>query len=739
MVWGVGTAALAQATTPSYISGTIYEPTTDGNSLQTVEGAYVRWAATTIGTVSDAKGEFKLARPDATTPLVVSLVGYATDTIPPSQVFEQMAISLRNNTQLQGVTITAHQTTSFVSSLETIKTEKISSDELRKAACCNLSESFETNATVEVSYSDAVSGAKEIRMLGLDGVYSAITTENIPNLRGLASTFGLSYIPGSWIDGIQVTKGIGSVTNGYESITGQINIEFKKPQDCERERLHLNLYGNQMGRLEANLNAASMVGKKWSTILLAGAARFADRPDANHDGFADIPQLSTLTVKNKWHYQGKHLEAQLGVQGLLEERTGGQLSFDRQQPRTTANGYGIGIDTRRAEAFGKLGILLPKSYQSVGNILSAIYHEQSMFFGLKTYHGTQQSVYYSSMYQSAVGGNEKQPFKVGISQQYDRYRETYNDTLFQRTENVSGAFAEYTNKTNDRLTVLAGLRADWHNLYGWFITPRLHLRYELSDKTSLRAAAGSGFKTANIFADNVALFASSRQLHINAPLLLPERAWNYGVNLYQKFTLDQREGSLSIDAYRTDFVQQVVVDVFSNPQQMLLYNLQGKSFANSLQAELQYELLRRWSVKAAYKIDDARTTYNGRLLNIPFVSRHKALLNTGYHTPNDRWRIDLTMQWYGRKYLTNSLLPDATTTNDNRLLSPAYTVLLGQVTYALPPHWEWYIGGENLTNFRQHNLIVAADNPFGNNFDATNVWGPVMGAVIYAGMRLTIQ
>jgi outer membrane receptor for ferrienterochelin and colicins len=725
------------ASAQNQIAGTVYE-LSEQQELLPVVGANVRWVNTNIGTITDLNGQFTLPRTNQTLPLVVSFVGYQNDTIPPEQVFEQLAITLKNNAQLNAVTVTAHQTGSFISSINPIKTEIISTGELRKAACCNLSESFETNATVEVSYSDAVSGAKEIRMLGLDGVYSQIMTESMPNLRGLANTFGLTYIPGSWIESIQITKGSGSVVNGYESITGQINVEYKKPQLCEKERLHINLYANHMGRMEANINAATMVGKskKWSTILFGSGANFTQQPDQNHDGFADLPKLQNLTLKNRWHYQGSKFESQMGVQGLIEKRTGGQLSFDANLPRNTANGYGIGINTKRAEAFAKLGVFLPHEYQSIGNMVQVVYHAQDMFFGLKNYSGTQKSLYYSSIYQSAVGGNVGHPFKVGISYVFDKYHETYNDTLYQRTESVPGVFAEYTNKTRENLTLVAGVRADWHNLYGFFATPRLHLRYEPVEKTTIRAAVGSGFRTANVFAENVGIFASSRSLHIT-DALQPEKAWNYGINITQKFNLNKHEGSLSVDAYRTHFVNQVVIDMFSTNNNILVYNLNGKSFANSLQAELQYELFRRFDLKLAYKLDDARTTYQGQLLNLPFTSRHKALLNLGYQTPNEHWKFDFTTQWYGNKFLTNSLLADATP-DGNRLLSPSYFVLLGQVSYVLPK-WEFYIGGENLTNYRQQNLIVSAQNPFSNTFDATNVWGPTMGAVVYAGMRFTVK
>lgn len=716
-------------------SGTVVEQTAN-NEKESIVGANLHWANTNIGTVTDENGHFTLTFPPKPATLVVSFVGYQNDSIAYDQVGDGMEILLRNGVNLKEVVITVRDRGSYVSTLQPIKTEMITTAELRKAACCNLSESFETSASVEVSYSDAVSGAKEIRMLGLDGVYAQLTTENIPNLRGLGGTFGLTYIPGSWIESIQVGKGSGSVLNGYESITGQINVEYKKPFRCPQEKLHLNLYANHWGRMEGNINWTNKINHRWSTTTFGQVTNFNRSLDDNNDGFRDAPRVQTYTAKNRWHYQGEKFESQFGVQGLVEKRTGGQLTYNPDEPRTTANGYGIGIDTRRLEGFAKLGIFFPQEYRSLGNMVSATYHEQDMFFGLKNYSGNQKSLYYSSIYQTILWNSLDHELRIGISYQYDRYHEVYQDSLYQRLESVPGVFAEYTYKYKEKVTAVGGLRADLHNLYGFFVTPRLHLRYQSSPNTTWRMSAGRGLHVANIFAENTGIFASARQLQILEPLQ-PEVAWNYGISWYQKFHLRERDGSLSIDIYRTDFQNQVVVDMYSTNNLIQFYNLKGRSFANAFQVEWQYEVLKNWGIKLAYKFDDVRSTFGDRLLNIPFNTRHKALFNTNYMTPNERWRFDATLQYYGSKFLVNEQL-DGTTISDNQILSPNYVQVLGQVTFALPK-WEWYIGSENLNNFTQQNLIVAADNPFGNNFDATNLWGPIMGRMLYVGMRFTLK
>lgn len=719
------------------VSGRVIEMGTNQKE-QTVVGANVYWANTQNAVQTDVDGRFSIAAIGDNTRLVVSFVGYENDTINLEQGQNNFTVILQNGIELGVAEIRAKQGSTFISTLKPIKTEIITTQEIRKAACCNLSESFETNASVDVEYSDAVSGAKEIRLLGLDGVYVQMLTEGIPTLRGLASTFGLTYIPGAWLESIHITKGSGSVVNGYEPITGQINIEYQKPEKAPR--LHLNLYGNQMGRAEMNLNLRQKIDESWSTMLLLHGANMNAKVDHNEDGFLDMPRTQTYTAINRWKYQGKKVESMFGLKGLLENRQAGQSVFDPKQPRTTTNGYGIGIDTRRAEAFAKTGLFLKKCHQSIGTMLSFVYHEQDMFFGLKNYDGKQLNFFANIIYESIIK-DKGNGIKMGGSYMYDQYRETYNDTLYARTESVPGVFVEYTRKKKENFTAVVGLRADYHNLYGFQFTPRLHLRYQVTPNTTFRASAGRGFRVANIFAENTAIFASGRELEL-ATGILPESAWNEGINLTQKIKIGEREGHFSVDLYRTDFENQLVTDVYSSTDKIRFYNLEGKSFANSIQAELGYEVLKGFDVKIAYKFDDVRTTFKGMvgtngstLMQVPFISRQKALLNLAYETPNKHWRFDFTTQWHGSKNLALNA-----NTNDQTQMptAPSHFILLGQITYAVK-QWEFYAGGENLSNFTQKNPIANAGTPFANTFDASNVWGPVYGAMVYAGLRFTLE
>lgn len=691
-------------------------------------GANVYWANTTTGTITDIDGHFSLARHPETTLLVFSYVGYDPDTLETAGITE-FEITLKSIQQLEGVEITANRQHTYISTLGAAKSEVITIGELRKAACCNLSESFETNLSVDTDQSDAVSGAVKIRMLGLDGVYVQLLNEGVPTLRGLANTYGLSYIPGTWVKSISINKGSGSVMNGYEPITGQINICLQQPEQADR--VLFNAYGNNFGRTELNLNLAHRLNSNLSSILMVSGAMLNTENDHNEDGFLDMPRFKNFHIANDWKYEKGIFRGQWGIKGTIDDRVGGQVVFDKKQPRTMENGYGLGANTRRAEFFSKTGFLLPRQNQSIALTTSATWHNQKSYFGLKDYEGTQQSLYTNLLFQTDLG-SPKHQFKTGLSLLLDNYDETYVGTNYKRFDRVPGTFAEYT-MSGDKATVVAGIRADYHNAFKWVVTPRIHAKYNINEQLIARFSAGKGFRIANIFAENAGFWASGRALNI-LESIRPEIAWNYGANLTQKFSLLKRDGYITADFYRTDFVNQIVVDAFSTFGELQIYNLRGKSFANSFQIEVFWEALRGLDVKAAYKMDDVKSTYGEKLLNVPFISRHKALFNVGYETPNNHWKFDATLQWHGAKQLTNTL-QNSTEVEQKR--SPDYTILNTQVTY-LTKYWEFYSGVENLTNFTQHHPIINAENPFSTAFDATNIWGPIMGRIIYAGVRWTL-
>ncbi len=722
------------------IKGVVLEETGKGN-FHPLAGASVIWQGTSKGTVTDSAGVFNILQEPGAERLIVSYTGYEPDTLSAISG-KEIKIILASGRQLNEVKVTGRQRSTYLSSLNPIRTQVMTERELFKAACCNLSESFETNPSVDVSFNDAVTGSKQIQLLGLSGNYTQLTVENLPGPRGLATPQGLNFIPGPWVESIQLNKGVGSVVNGYESIAGQINIEQKKPQTAER--LYANAYVNDMGKTDLNLVLTQKIGKNWSTSLLLHDNFLAKSDvDYNDDGFRDMTTGNLFTGINRWNYEnGKGLESQFGVKVLFNDITGGETRFDPDKDRLGNVNYGVGINIKRYEAFAKTGYVFPgKKYKSVGLQLSFFDHRQDSYFGQTVYDARQKNVYANLIYQSIIGSTIHK-FRTGMSLLSDDYDERFNSSRYERKELVPGAFFEYTFTPVEKFNIVAGIRGDHNSLFGWFATPRLHVRYEPVKGTTIRLSAGRGQRTANIFAENNSVFVSSRQVNIlttssgKAYGLNPEVAWNKGVSLDQKFRLFNRNASLGLDFFRNDFSDQVIVDL-EDARQVKFYNLGGKSFSNSFQAELNLEPVRKLETRIAYRYFDVKATYGNQLLQKPFTARHRAFMNLAYEWSG--WKFDYTFNYNGSKRIPSTVAnPPALQRPAN---SPSYVLMNAQVTKTLGKKHpvDLYLGGENLTNFLQREAIVDPGQPFGPYFDAALVWGPVSGRLVYLGLRYKIK
>ena len=619
-----------------------------------------------------------------------------------------------------------------------IQTQKITSHELSKAACCNLSESFTTNPSVDVTYSDAATGSKQIKLLGLSGTYVQMLTENYPNLRGLASTYGLNYIPGPWMEGILLSKGSSSVLNGYESITGQINVEYKKP--ATSEKLALNLFAGDEGRFEANLTSGIVINEHLATGILAHAVNNTFEIDHNGDGFLDQPKVKQYQLFNRWDYEGHDFHIRAGIKGLYEDRKGGQI-------KNAPNPYKIGIETNRYEFFLKGGYILDEEKErSIGLIMSGSLHNQDSYYGIKTYDAQQTNLYANFIFSTRFDEHHK--LTTGASFNSDLFDEKWhdgNETLpqpFERKEIVPGIFGEYSLNLHDHLTVLLGLRGDYHNLFGFFATPRLHVKYNPSDYFQLRASAGKGYRTPNILAENNYLFASNRKIQDIDMLfdLKQEEAWNYGLSASFDIPVKNRDLTFNAEWYYTNFLEQVVVDMDRDQHSVSFYNLDGnRSYSSSIQLEVSYEIIDQWTITLAHRFLDVKATYinedlSKELREKPLNSRFKSLLTTSYVTPNNQWQFDFTAQLNGGGRMPK---PDVDEPLWDKEFNP-FVQLQCQITKNFKT-WSVYVGGENLTGFVQQNPIISADDVSSPNFDASMVWGPIMGRTFYIGARWRID
>jgi outer membrane receptor for ferrienterochelin and colicins len=691
--------------------------------------AYLLHAKT--GDVTNEHGQFELILPRVLPDtLVFSAPGHISDTIivTKQERFSNLKVVLFSDKTLPEIVVEYRRKTSSISKLKTLAVEELTVGELRKAACCNLSESFETNVSVDVNFTDAVSGAKTIQMMGLEGVYTQIQFENIPYLRGLEQAFGLSSFPGTWINSIQITKGTGNVVNGYESMAGLVNIEMFKPNDMDV--FFLNGYGNIYGRGELNAHGSMHVSKKWNTALFAHASGNFAQIDMNKDGFMDQPMGNLFSFNNRWTYNGSKMEAQLGVNTYYESKFGGQNGYRKGSDKGL---YGMENEAKHIDVFAKTGFFMKKPYNSIGVIYNLKYQENDALFGLRKFKGIEKRGYINGMFESVIGSTLHK-YKVGVSGVFSDISQRMDSLTDNRMEIVPGAFFEYT-YTGLRWTVVAGARGDYHNLYKFQFSPRVHAKYAITETTDLRLTAGKGWRVPNFMIDNISLLATSRQW-VAPTETLPEISWNFGGSLVQTFKLFGNPASVVLDYYHTLFERQLIVDRDENVNQIIFKNMKGKSFSNSVQLEFAFEPVKRFDIRMAYKFLDVRANYGGSLQQKVMVPKHRGFVNLAYRTRNKKWEFDLTTSIFGTSRLPMAQLDSITLTSDNK--SKVYPQLSGQITYK-HKRWDFYIGGENLTNYRQKNPIIDAANPFGTYFDATRIWAPVMGINVYAGFRFIIE
>ena len=609
----------------------------------------------------------------------------------------------------------------------------ITRDELFKAACCNLGESFVTNPSVDVNYSDATTGAKQIKLLGLAGTYVQMLTENMPNFRGAAMPYALGYVPGPWMKSIQVSKGCSSVKNGYESITGQINVQYLQPED--EQGLTVNLFGNTQGRVEANIDGNYHFNKHLSTELLGHYENEWGDHDSNHDGLIDQPKVRQWHLQNRWAYMGDRYIMHAGIGIMKEKRNGGQTKHHD-------NRYRIGMETDRYEAYMKHAFVLNK--ETGGNIAlmaSASQHELDASYGHKRYDVRQKNAYMSLIYETNIDGHHN--LSSGISLNHDHLAQhLYNHTepsvgapLPKEIETTPGAYVQYTFNEGTWLTLMAGIRVDHSSVYGTFWTPRMHLKYSPSDLFSLRLSAGKGYRTIHALAENNFLLTSGRSLIIDDQLK-QEEAWNYGVSTAWNIPLFSKTLRLNAEYYYTHFMEQTLIDYDENPLELYIRNKEGKSYSHTLQIDASYELFKGMTLLAAYRRNFVKAVYGGQLREKPLNSRYKALLSASYKTPLGLWQADVTCQLNG-----GGRMPEPYTTGSGELSWSrsfgAYAVLNAQVTRWFR-HFSVYVGGENLTNFKQKHPIIGAADPWAKTFEPTMIWGPVMGAMFYAGIRVNI-
>lgn len=746
-------------------------------------GANVYWAGTTVGVATDIDGQFTLEPVKETNRLVTSFMGFHNDTTEVVRHAE-LTIVLVSDLELEEVDIVERKMAVLRSRVSALQTETITGEALCMAACCNLSESFETSASVDVAYSDAATGAKQIRLLGLSGTYVQMLTENTPNIRGLAQAFGMEYIPGPWMEAIQVSKGTSSVLNGYEAIAGQINVEYLKPQT--QDPISLNAMISTETHAEVNATGGWDINDVVSTGILFHAQNMSLELDHNHDGFLDMPKNTNINLLNRWYVKTDDYTGQFLVRGLYDRRIGGQTKDALSLSDFASTPYHIDLNTWRVDGFMKNGYVFNHDLgTSIGIIASASYHNQQNTYGLRQWNAAQTNAYLNAIFQTSFDDSASDPWdnhqhklSTGVSFNYDGYNEellfassfspTYN---LNRWEVTPGVFAEYTYTYKDKLTLLAGIREDYSTRYGFFTTPRMNVRYAPFEWWTLRGSVGLGYRTPNAIADNAAFLSSNREFSQFLPTdeltvlgtmnLAQERSMNTGISTVFYIPMGKRELQLSGEYYYTKFLDGVIADMDRSLHGITLYNMHdvdgAQYFSHNWQVEATMEILRGWTLTAAFRYTDVKqTTFNTeaneyQLRDKPLQNKFKGIITTSYQTPLKTWQFDVTAQFNGPGRMPDGfVIPDGSQqyfTADGQVYHKWYPQLLGQITKFFRT-WSIYLGAENMTNFTQDNPIVGSTvehnghhliDPSSPTYDASMIWAPIHGWKLYLGFRWSLE
>ena len=766
IIFTLFTALCAVVATAQDITGRVVDAT--GNPLP---GASVYWAETNVGEAADINGNFRIHRVKGYDKLVGSFLGYTNDTISVDKATTEVVFNLIEGVAVESVVVEGTMRGNYISQEGILKNENISFAGLCKMACCNLAESFENSASVTVGYSDAISGARQIKMLGLAGTYTQILDENRAIMRGLSAPYGLGYTPGMWLNSIQVSKGISSVTAGHEAVTGQINLEHRKPTD--EERFFLNLYLDNELKPEVNLSTALPVteDKRLSTVILAHASVDTHKFDHNGDGYRDLPMARQLNIANRWLYQGANgIQVRWGAKYVNDQRVGGQMAFDKsmikdkdgkawQQWWREENLYGSVVANQEANVYFKMGkpvgaAVFDKEESSemrsnFAMILDYDFFREDAIFGAdKGYIGGQHMTNLNLMYTHYFTYNSS--LATGLTASSRWVKEDLTDRLwsenprnFDRNESEVGAYAEYTYNIKEKFSVVAGVRYDYNAYFRKHLfTPRGHIKWNITPTTVLRGSAGLGYRPTDIITDNIGIMATGRRIVFDTPFDRSfnrmESALTAGGSLSQTIsTVNYRDMTISLDYFRTELFHSVIVDQERDAENIYIYTTDGKSYTNTYQADLSWTPADRLDIFATFRYTDSKYTItradgSQELVERPLVSRFKTLLNIQYATRMRKWTFDVTAQLNGK-----SRIPTQSGVLTDSVDSPIYPMFFAQVTRKIKM-WDIYLGCENIAGYKQQNPILGADAPYSSVFNSSCVWGPLMGRKIYIGVRFNL-
>ena len=575
-------------------------------------------------------------------------------------------------------------------------------------------------------------------MLGLEGAYTQVLLDNMPIMSGLVTKYGVTSIPGTLVNKITISKGTNSVMQGYESISGIMNVLLKDYNTSDA--FMLNGYLNSALEKQINLNTTAKINN-WKTLLSFQTVQESKRQDENGDGFLDAPLTTRYMFFNKWKYgntDDDFTNVTVGLKYLDEKRIGGQKNFDYNKNLGSNTIYGQTVNIQNGDAYTRIS-------QEIGADLhlklyaAGSFFNQESYYGITKYDAKQRNFYTNATIEIPV--YLKSYVRLGTTYKYEKINEDIkflqpeNKTYagaYEKLESIAGVFSEASLDFKSlKSTVVAGLRLDYHNKYNIITTPRVMLRYQLSKQTTVRATAGTGFRTINLFSEYSNLLASGRNILVPQELN-PEKMINYGIDVLQYFDFGNVSGNLNLDFYRTEFSNKIMPDYVVNPLAVTFMNLSDAA-TNVFQIESSFSVFNNVDFKLAYKYIDQYYYHKGMKMEQPFNSKHRVVSSLHYSPKDNNWNANVSLQWFGVQALPST--KDYPVELRRPSESDPYTIVNGQFTKNFK-HFEAYVGVENILNFTQANPIINPQDPFSPYFDTSYIWGPTSGRMFYFGFRL---
>lgn len=728
-------------------------------TLQPLAGATVESKKTKQNGVTNHEGIFEMALNNVKSlDIIVSMTGF-------SKLEKQYAVESLKDTLYVLLQTEEHELEQVVvsGSLKPIrKSESIIPVEiytqsfLKANPVPNLFESMQNINGVKPQVNCSVCNTGDIHINGLEGPYTMVMIDGMPIVSGLSTVYGLSGIPQSLIDRVEVVKGPASTLYGSEAVGGIINVITKQPSAAPV--IALDIMSTSWLEHNIDLGLKSKLGNNGTMLTGINYFDYSNPVDKNGDGFTDITLQKRLSVFNKLYWNlGKHSHLSVGTRYVYEDRWGGEMNWQRKY-RGGDEVYGESIYTNRAELIANYKLPFRENIQwsFSGNI-----HRQNSVYGDQVFKADQDIAFTQMIWLKTIGTHD---LLTGIAYRYTYYDDNTVVTADpddksknnpQKTH-LPGFFLQDEWSFHPQHKLLAGARYDHNSIHGNIFTPRIAYKWQSVDKhNQVRLSWGNGYRVANVFTEDHMALTGSREVVFEEDLK-PEKSWNINLNLVKKIKLNASRLNIDASLFYTKFSNRIIADYESHPQYIYYANLNGHSISKGASLSLELNLPEGININTGVTVMDVYKVEAGEKSRQLFTEKWSGVWGISYTKP--KYKIDYTGNFYG-----SMLLPLLNELDPRAAKSPFYSIQNIQVTYYINKKMEVYGGAKNLLNWlptKQNPFLIArsfdpfnkqvewgsdglplatAGNPYALQFDPTYSFAANQGIRAFLGFRFTLR